>query len=64
MLTKEENGYYESRQALTDKEKVFVCEYLIHHNATLAAKKAGYSERSAAEIGWENLRKPHVAAAV
>src|SRR5262245_54872621 len=64
MLHETEITYYLMLEALTDKEKVFVWQYLIHHNATLAAKRAGYSARSAAEIGWENLRKPHIAAAV
>lgn len=51
-------------QNLTAKEQRFVAEYLIDLNATQAAIRAGYSERTAASIGSENLRKPHVAAAV
>lgn len=45
---------------LTDKEERFCQEYLIDLNATQAAIRAGYSERSAKEIGYENLTKPHV----
>lgn len=46
---------------LTDLQSRFVDEYLIDLNATKAAVRAGYSEKSAAEIGYENLIKPQVA---
>lgn len=46
---------------LTAKQRRFVEEYLVDLNATQAAKRAGYSERTAAEAGYENLRKPHLA---
>lgn len=39
-------------------------EYLVDLNATQAAIRAGYSEKTAKEIGCENLTKPHIAAAV
>lgn len=45
---------------LTDKEWAFVLQYPIDWNATRAAKDAGYSEKSASVIGYENLRKPHI----
>lgn len=45
---------------LTDKQKLFVIEYLKDLNATRAAKAAGYSEDTAYAIGWENLRKPEI----
>jgi len=51
-------------EGLTPKQQRFVDEYLIDLNATQAAIRAGYSERTAAEIGWENLSKPHVAHAI
>ena len=38
----------------------FVNEYLVDFNATQAAIRAGYSEKSAYSIGWENLRKPEI----
>ncbi len=47
-----------------DKQKRFVQEYLIDLNATAAAKRAGYSAKAAAEIGYENLRKPHIQEAI
>lgn len=50
--------------SLTAKEQRFVEEYCVDLNATQAAIRAGYSKRSASEIGSENLRKPRIAAAV
>ena len=46
------------------RQKVFVEEYLKSWNATQAAIKAGYSPRSAASIGHENLRKPEIQAEI
>lgn len=50
--------------ALTNKQRRFVEEYLVDLNATQAAIRAGYSSRTAASIGEENLRKPEIAKAV
>ncbi|WP_424924373.1 terminase small subunit [Alloalcanivorax xenomutans] len=49
---------------LTDKQARFVEEYLIDLNATQAAIRAGYSEKTARQTGNENLTKPDVAAAI
>ena len=49
---------------LTPKQERFVAEYLIDLNATQAAIRAGYSEKTAQVIGSENLSKPMIAAAV
>jgi PBSX family phage terminase large subunit len=49
---------------LTDKQRVFVEEYLTCWNATEAAKRAGYSPDTAYSIGWENLRKPEIKALI
>ena len=49
---------------LTGKQRRFVEEYLVDLNATQAAIRAGYSENAAAETGYENLRKPHITAAI
>ena len=49
---------------LTDKQTLFISEYCIDCNATRAALAAGYSEDTAAKIGWENLQKPEIAKAV
>ena len=43
---------------LTAKQKRFCDEYLIDLNATKAAIRAGYSEKTAGAIGTENLQKP------
>ncbi len=48
--------------ALTPKQKAFADYYIETANATEAAKKAGYSEKTAYSIGSENLTKPEVAA--
>jgi phage terminase small subunit len=45
---------------LSAKQLRFVEEYLRDFNATAAAKRAGYSEKTAAVIGHENLRKPNI----
>lgn len=45
---------------LTEKEARFVEEYPKDFNATKAAERSGYSVKSAAIIGWENLRKPKI----
>lgn len=44
--------------ALSDKQQMFVAEYLIDLNATQAAIRAGYSKKTAQRIGSENLSKP------
>ena len=49
---------------LTLKQQRFVEEYLIDLNATQAAIRAGYSEKTAKEIGSENLTKPNIAKAI
>ncbi len=49
---------------LTPKQERFVAEYLIDLNATQAAIRAGYSVKTAKEIGAENLTKPAVKAAI
>lgn len=45
---------------MTDKQKRFCDEYLIDCNATQAAIRAGYSEKTAYSIGVENLKKPEL----
>ena len=49
---------------LSNKQRMFIEEYLISFNATKAAIDAGYSENTACSIGSENLRKPHIAEAI
>lgn len=50
--------------ALTDRQQRFVAEYLIDLNATQAAIRAGYSEKTARSVGSENLTKPDIAEAI
>ncbi|MGY3065924.1 phage terminase small subunit [Pantoea agglomerans] len=46
--------------ALTDKQEMFCREYFIDLNATQAAIRAGYSEKTARASGCENLTKPDI----
>lgn len=54
----------EKWEVMRDKQRVFIEEYLKDWNATQAAIRAGYSERTARQIGHENLAKPDIAAAI
>ncbi len=54
----------DAKTTLTPKQQRFVEEYLTNLNATQAAIRAGYSVRSAAEQGYDNLRKPQIQAAI
>lgn len=49
---------------LTDKQKLFIQEYLIDLNATQAAIRAGYSIDTAGSIGHEILKKPEIQIAI
>lgn len=42
---------------LTSKQEMFCLEYLVDMNATKAAIRAGYSEKTAGAMGHENLKK-------
>lgn len=52
------------RHGLSNKQRAWIREYLVDWNATQAAIRAGYSPRTAASIGSENLRKPEIAAEI
>lgn len=45
---------------LTVKQKKFADYYIETGNATESAIRAGYSEKTAKEMGYENLTKPHI----
>lgn len=49
---------------MTKKQKRFIEEYLIDLNATQAAIRAGYSPKTAKDIGCENLAKPNISDAI
>lgn len=50
--------------ALTPKQERFVAEYLVDLNATAAAIRAGYKEKTASQIGHNLLQKPAIELAV
>ena len=54
----------EEMAKLTDKQEKFCYEYVLHLNASKAAINAGYSEKTAKEIGCENLTKPNIRARI
>ena len=49
---------------LSNRQRLFVKEYLVDLNATQAAIRAGYSVKTAGQIGDQNLRKLQIAAAI
>lgn len=49
-----------AEKKLTAKQQRFCDEYLIDLNATQAAIRAGYSEKTAGVIASENLNKPNI----
>lgn len=49
---------------LNPKQQRFVDEYLVDLNATQAAIRAGYSPNTAAEQGYDHLRKPQIQLAI
>lgn len=50
----------ENRKRFTDKEWAFIGFYMQSLNGTQAAIEAKYSKNTAAQIAYENLRKPHI----
>lgn len=45
---------------MTPKQEAFCREYVIDFNATQAAIRSGYSEKTAGAVGFENLKKPEI----
>lgn len=52
------------RDKLTPKQQRFVEEYLVDLNATAAAIRAGYSEKTARQVASQNLSKLNIQAAI
>ena len=52
------------KQKLTDKQQRFIDEYLVDLNATKAAIRAGYSEKTAGWIGPRLVTKSHIQEAI
>lgn len=48
--------------SLNDKQEAFVREYLKDFNATQAAIRAGYSQKTAGSQGFDLLKKPEIQA--
>lgn len=64
MSTKARAKRKSEKAALRDKQLAFVEHYLQTWNAAEAARRAGYSKKTAREIGHENLTKPDIRAAI
>lgn len=54
----------ERKKRLTKRQERFCEEYMIDLNGTQAAIRAGYSPDSAAQIAYENMRKPEIRARI
>jgi phage terminase small subunit len=54
----------EGTESLTDRQRLFVREYLIDLNATQAAIRAGYSPNSARQVGHVNMKNHYIMAAI
>jgi phage terminase small subunit len=54
------NETYELSETLTEKQKLFCLYYIKNFNASMAAVKAGYSENSAGEQGYQLLQKTSI----
>lgn len=53
-----------AKRGLTPKQQCFVAEYLVDLNITAAALRAGYSTRTAAQVGYQLMQKPAVQEAI
>jgi phage terminase small subunit len=56
--------YGRDLSGFTPRERLFVAEYPVDWNATQAAIRAGYSAKSAKDIGHELTRKPKIIDAI
>lgn len=63
-LSKAEMSNEEKEVKLTWKQKAFIQEYLLDFNATQAAIRVGYSEKTARQMASENLSKPYIQAEI
>jgi phage terminase small subunit len=52
------------RKELSPQQRLFANEYLVDHNAQEAAIRAGYSKRSAAQLGSQLLKMPKIKALI
>jgi phage terminase small subunit len=49
---------------LNPKQERFAREYMIDQSATDAAKRAGYSAKTAGQLGWQLLQHPSISARI
>ena len=49
---------------LTDKQERYIIEYPIDLNATQAAIRSGYSEKTARQAGYDLMTKPYILEAI
>ena len=49
---------------LTPRQEKFAKQYLLTGNGSEAARLAGYSQKTAGQMGYENLKKPEVIDAI
>ena len=64
-MAKEKKQKKQKKEAsLNPKQERFVQEYIIDYNATQAAIRAGYSEKTAGSQAHDLLKKPEIQAAV
>lgn len=45
---------------MTNKQKTFINRYYCHRNASKAAIEAGYSPKTARQLGYSLLKKPTI----
>jgi phage terminase small subunit len=64
IVTETEKAYRKQLLKLTIKEQYFVQEYLIHGNATRAARAAGYAEKGTQQTAFNLLLNPVIAKTV
>lgn len=53
-----------AERGLTPKQQSFVREYLVDLNITAAALRAGYSKRTAAQLGYQLMKNPAIQEAI
>lgn len=61
-MPKVKNPFKKNENGLNDKQQRFVTEYLIDLNASAAARRAGYSTKTAGVQGFDLLRKTEIQA--
>lgn len=49
---------------MTKRQQIFIDRYYVHRTASRAAIEAGYSERTARQLGYALLNKPKVRKAI